>query len=289
MIALLAYGFGEDDDGMPFITGPGPDDPARRAQLKESGWQEYSINVGGNRVSYLPSPMAIPMAIVGRIVDGYKYNKYSEETASTVMLRGTIGGASTIFDMSFLSGLKSLFGILGDSGEKKAERFAANVVGSTLMPNLVRQFDRTIDPKSYEGEGFLGNLAASVPGVRQNMQERITPTANPIENQPISRFLRLDPNREVMDVLNSRGIVIRPPGTETRIRGQVATKEQLREIIVLSGPRITARLQAALPAIRALPEEQAEALVRRITQEERAAAKARVEAQARSVPTLPDL
>jgi len=283
MIALLALGLSGDDDEMPFITGKGPDDPARRNQLRASGWQPHTIRFpDGTRVSYLTFATAIPFAFVGNLVDGYRYNKLGEADAATVMLRGGVGAVSTITDMSFVSGVSDLMDVLRDNKGAKAERWAAGVATSVMMPNLVRQFDRAIDPTVRESNSFGESIQSAIPGARQQLQPRITPLAEPIRTNPLSRFGSISPETNpVLDVLNAKGIVIREPGATTKVGNRVATADELREITEISGPRIMQRLRAALPVIRSARADAADNLVDRIVREERQRARDAVAARAR--------
>jgi hypothetical protein len=277
MMILLALGLAGDDedDGMPFITGKGPTDFARAAQLRQSGWQPYTIRFpGGNRVSYLSFATAIPFAFVGNLVDGMKYNGLSEADAATMILRGSIGAASTITDMSFVSGVTNLMDVLRDNKGAKAERWAAGVATSAVMPNLVRQFDRLIDPTVRDSASFAESVQSAIPIARQQLPARITPLAEPVQSTPLARFGGTKPEgREVMDVLNAKGIVIREPGATTKIGNRVATEAELRRIVEISGPRIIQRLRNALPIIRSAKADKADALVDRIVREERQKAK----------------
>lgn len=287
MLALLAYAMSSDDDEAPLITANGPKDQDRKNQLRQSGWKPHSIKIGDAYVSYLSSPMAIPLAFVGNWVDGVRYNDLGKGDTLTNATKAFVGIGSTVTEMSFLSGVADLFDTLRGKPGASPEKWAANVATSAAVPNLVRQLDRTFDPTLRQGEGLTGQIAASLPVVRQSLPERMTPTARPIRSMPTDRFGGVATNDPLWDVLNAKGAVISNM-TSAKIGDRQATPEELRAIVKDSGPNIERRLRAELPAIRRMTNEQADAHVAKVAREERAASRDRLPTlMRRRVPTMP--
>lgn len=270
LLALLAYGFGDGDE--PWITANGPSDASARNQLRETGWKPHTIKAGDAYVSYLETPFALPLALVGNYLDAIRYNKLSEKDAADKALIVAGGMGETLFNMSFLQGLGNLMDVLrGEPGAVK--RFAQSAVAGATVPNAVRQVDRTFDPKIYESSGVTGTLFGSVPGIRQMQPERHNVVGKPIESQPLERFGRAAKNDPLWDTLAAKQAFIPEAGKQTKVGQRVMTPEEHRRYVEISGVAIERRLRAALPAIQRMTNEQADDFVQRISREERARAK----------------
>ncbi len=275
MVGLLSYAMAGDDDEPPFITANGPKDNDRRNQLRQSGWKPHSIKIGDTYVSYLSSPMAVPLAFVGNWADGMKYNDLGKGDTLSNATQAFVGIGSTITEMSFLSGVADLFDTLRGKPGASPEKWAANVATSAAIPNLVRQLDRTFDPTLYKGEGVSGALASGIPGLRQQLPERLTPTANTIESQPAGRFGGMATNDPLWDTLNQKGAVISSMHS-AKVNNRQATPQEIDAIIRDSGPAIERRLRNSLTAIQRMDNETAEKFVQSVAREERARSRDRL-------------
>jgi hypothetical protein len=162
MIALLAYGLAGDEE-EPIITANGPKNPDQRNQLRRSGWKPHSIKLGDTYVSYLTSPAAVPLAFVGNWIDGIRYNGMSEKDVVGAATQAAVGIGSTFTEMSFLSGIADLFDTLRGAPGASPEKWAANVATSALIPNLVKQVDRTFDPTVREAKTLGASVQSAIP------------------------------------------------------------------------------------------------------------------------------
>lgn len=281
LIWLLAYGLGDDDDDrMPWITGIGPNSTPARNQLRKTGWKPNTVKVGGVYYSYLETPLAIPLAIVGNYIDGLKYNGLGEKAAGERLAKALSSVPETIVSMSFLRGLADFMDAA--RGRKSWGDIAGNVVAGATTPNLVRQIDRTIDPTFYEGDGVAGTLAGQIPGIRQTFPTRLDVVGQPIQGRPMERFGRPAVDDELWQTLAEKQSWIPEAGKDTKLDRKRLTPEQYRAYVQQSGPAIEARLRANLPRLRLMTPEQADDFVQRVTREERA----RVKPRLRSVPVF---
>jgi len=149
---LQAFGYDKDYEKAWWrINGSGPDDPAAKLALSKTGWKPWSIKVGNAYISYLPTPLAIPLAFLGEITDNHHYKKTGAKalfnTASAVSMRAIL----VPFDMLFLSGLSDLFKSTDSSQPEQAKAralaFAGRLGSSLLIPNIIRDIDQKIIPK----------------------------------------------------------------------------------------------------------------------------------------------
>jgi len=149
---LQAFGYDKDYEKAWWrINGSGPDDPAAKLALSKTGWKPWSIKVGNAYISYLPTPLAIPLAFLGEITDNHHYKKTGAKalfnTTSAVSMRAIL----VPFDMLFLSGLSDLFKSTDSSQPEQAKAralaFAGRLGSSLLIPNIIRDIDQKIIPK----------------------------------------------------------------------------------------------------------------------------------------------
>jgi len=149
---LQAFGYDKDYEKAWWrINGSGPDDPAAKLALSKTGWKPWSIKVGNAYISYLPTPLAIPLAFLGEITDNHHYKKTGAKalfnTTSAVSMRAIL----VPFDMLFLSGLSDLFKSTDSSQPEQAKAralaFAGRLGSSLLVPNIIRDIDQKIIPK----------------------------------------------------------------------------------------------------------------------------------------------
>lgn len=274
MVYLLAYGLGDDEDDMPWITGSGPRSQTARNQLRETGWKPYTVKIGDTYVSYLETPLAIPFAIVGTYIDAVKYNGMADKPSAERLARAVSAVPETIVSMSFLRGLADFMDAV--RGRKNWGEVAGNTVAGITVPNLVRQIDRTFDPTIYETEGAIGTLAGQMPGVRQMFPERLNVVGKPVESRPLARFGQSATNDPLWDVLAEKQAWIPEASDSRKVGNRRITPEEYRDLVKTSGPAIEARLRASLPMIRNMSAEQADKFVQRVVREERDRAEPRV-------------
>ena len=155
---LQAFGYDKDYEKAWWrINGSGPDDPSAKLALGKTGWKPWSIKVGGAYISYLPTPLAIPLAFLGEITDNHHYKKTGAKalfnTASAVSMRAIL----VPFDMLFLSGLSDLFKSTDSSqpeqAKARAKAFVSRLGSSLMIPNIVRDINQKLIPMVLEAVG----------------------------------------------------------------------------------------------------------------------------------------
>ena len=154
----------KDDDGQDDgfnITGGGPSDPAARKQAREAGYVPYSFSFGGNslKVSYLSTPLAIPLAIVGTWFDTSNYPRGREKDPGEKLTSAALAVVQVPFNQSFLQGLSNLFKILDGTSEGQdvsaLQNFFSGAVGN-VVPNIVKQADQIFEPIPQQQTSFVG-------------------------------------------------------------------------------------------------------------------------------------
>lgn len=154
----------KDDDGQDdgfTITGGGPSDPAARKQAREGGYVPYSFSFGGNSVklSYLSTPLAIPLSIVGTWFDQSNYPRGREKDMTEKLTSAALAVAQVPFNQSFLQGLSNLFKMLDGTSEGQdvsaLQNFFSGAVGNAV-PNVLKQADQIFEPIPQQQTSFVG-------------------------------------------------------------------------------------------------------------------------------------
>ncbi|WP_043588072.1 hypothetical protein [Geminisphaera colitermitum] len=277
-LGLLAYGSGDDDEEPWFsITASGPSDYRHRQQLEGAGWRRNTIKLGKVRIPYQDSPLNVPLALVGSYLDALRYGKEKEETVAARAIGATLGASRVIFDTSMLSGMGQLMDMVqGKASPDAVTRFLASVPSNALVPgvNLMRQVDRTINPKVYETDGPLGATGAQLPFVRATGSVKTDILGEEVERSPLERFVHMEEGDPLREVLKDKKLFITVPSKSTKLGNRQMTDVEYRHYVQISGRGIARRLRPLVPALRRLPAESAEKLVTAVTREERDRAKA---------------
>lgn len=286
MVALFALGMGggAGEGEEPPLSANGPADYAARNQKRESGWRPHTIRLFGRYWSYLETPLAIPMAIVGNYIDSIRYGKLDQKTAGERLIKALTGTGETLTNMSFLSGVADLMDTV--RGKKDPSTFFAGVVASAVIPNLVRQIDRTFNPEIRDNDRtVIGKIQSAVPVARQSQPTRPNVYGEPVATQPINRFGQQATGDELAKVIEQKRAWVPEVRKGTKIDGRLMTDEERRIVTEKSGPIIKNRLRMALPALRSMTPERANALVDRIAREEHDRAKRTIPRQVRQIGT----
>lgn len=107
------------------------------------------------------------------LVAGAYYQKTLEETGSPFkgLVAATVGGAKSLTEQTFLRGINQVVQALNEP-ERSFEGWFANTAAS-VVPTLVSDVARTIDPKERIAPGILGRIKKRVPGLRQTLQPQV--------------------------------------------------------------------------------------------------------------------
>lgn len=282
-LAALALGAGADDGDEPAftITATGPSDYRARQQLQATGWNQHSIKIGDAWISYKDSPILTPLALVGHVVDAIRYKKTKDElTLGSMVADAVLKAPGVIFETSMLSGLGQLFDLLESrASATQVRQFLTRTATATVVPNLLGQLDRTFNPEMRYADGSLGEVGAALPFVRNTGTPRSDVFGESVERAPLERFVRLETNDRIREVLRDKNVFISVPRRDTKVGGQVMTEEQYEAYVRISGQGIRTRLSGALPRLRQMDRESLERLVDRITDHERQRAKILVSRQ----------
>jgi hypothetical protein len=290
-LAALAVGLGGGDDDEPWftVTATGPDDFKKRQQLEATGWRQHSVKVGDMWISYKDSPLIIPLAVVGHVVDAVRYGKQDDElTLGSKITDAMLTAPRAIFDTSMLSGLSTMMDFAsGRASGKQVQGFLTRTAASLAVPNLLNQIDRTFNPETREPNGPLAGPGAAIPFVRNTGDVKTDALGEPVKRSPFARFGSVEGNDPLREVLRDKGVFISTPSRSTKLGNEVMDEETYRDYVRISGDRIRKRLAPLVPRLRTADKETVEKAVDSITQRERETVKNMLRSRKRAAAVAP--
>jgi len=186
MVAVYMLSNLKDDDDEPIleITAGGTGNYAKNQALKEGGYQEYSIKVGGRWISYKETPLFMPFAIIGSLNDYDKYNKKSLDDPEMQSKLGVIVNQTkdVIFNSTAIAGMNTFLKLVTESNNEtigsKIQTATANLAKGFVVPNLYTQTAREIESimgipmKETKGTWF-GPMLADIPFARDQYYNKV--------------------------------------------------------------------------------------------------------------------
>ena len=167
------------------VNGPGPKEPAQKELLKNRlGWKPNSLfirtpGIDGIYLSYMLSPLAIPLAGVGLIKDNDIYNYYAKKSPKDASLALAHRLLTVPMEMNFLSGLADLFEILSPNNPEtalaKGKSFLSRMGAAMVVPNFFRDVDQllvssipgVLNPRTAREDVIQAAFISNTPIIRQ--------------------------------------------------------------------------------------------------------------------------
>lgn len=284
-IALMAMAASYADDEEPYfaIYGNGPRDIDGRRILREKGWRPNSIKVGGMYASYLQSPLAMALSIAGKQFDDYRDGKI-ESVGSIRLATMTVALMEAVKEQSFIATAADLASAVdGPEPEKNVSKVISRTA-TLFLPNILKSFDKFIDPSVQEAEGFLENFVKEVPVVRHVLKDSLNIFGQPIERSkgfiPIPSFENIlgmeKTNDPVLNLVSDKGLRIPGYSASTRINNKPIGDKRY-EYVQIAGPRIYERIKVNLPEFKTMSREDLNREIEKIAREEKENARRELE------------
>jgi DNA-cytosine methyltransferase len=269
LIAEFLLGERDDEDKEKFsfkVHGPGPKNYDMRVLMESQGWMPYSVELTINgKTTFMPyqqSPFALPLTIAGTLKDTFASGNFSQKEYSDIAWHVAAKAMASVSDRSFLSGLGDAFEILSgdDRAGKKLERLF--IRSTNPMPNFVPEIAGWVDgllgdkdELKYKPTDFGSEYIKNLPVVRDmyGLKPDLDVFGRPIKNTSSSPFSLIASEKTpdtVVDFMVENGLSIKKPDVTTKINGELATEDQLRRIVELSGPKIYKSIQFSIPSLR---------------------------------------
>ena len=244
-LVLKAASHADDDDPPFMVTGQGPQDANKRKTWLAAGNLPNSIKLGNRSYTFQNTPAAVPLAVIGNMLDAYRFGKLSEaSTFDRVALALALSG-KTLVQQSFLDSLARLFGAVEYPSPRTTGRNIADWAGRTgsslVVPNAVKQVEQIFNPSKYDDYTVQGELLRHIPFVRVNERPTLNGLGEPIERPLSERFTKPQNPDPLWRELARLNVGVYPVRMEWQ--GETLTEEQLYDVARRSGPLIRRDLE----------------------------------------------
>lgn len=223
------------------LTGDGPRDPAKRAQLMESGWRPHSFLVGGKYVNYqFAQPIAFPAAIVANAFEAWSDETQRQEvsteprSAMRFATEAITRMGRSVLSQSFLTGLNDILNAMDEGGTQGAKVLENTLRTFVPLQGTLRNVQRAIDPVVRQPRTFGEQIKAGLPGLSTEVEPMLSRYGEPIVRAggPLQRSIavpEMEPQRRdwIDEELTRLNIQIGRPSNRVEIRNP-ATGELYR-------------------------------------------------------------
>jgi DNA-binding CsgD family transcriptional regulator len=214
------------------LTGGGPLDPVKEANLRETGWRAYAVKLGNQYFSYQRfEPLSSVVGMAADIAEGIKRGDF--DAVNTGMTRMLALMSENLTNKTFLSGLEGLSTAMSDPQRYAGQwlkQMQMSLVPNSLGPIPFGHLAQGVDPVYRQTEPFsLEAFQAKVPWMSSNLPPQYTPTGElrkrpgtAIERVfwPVARSAeRQDPTALAAKLLDQIGAPPTPPKKYTYIKG----------------------------------------------------------------------
>jgi hypothetical protein len=254
MADRMGGGDDDDDKGRFAIYGKGSGNANKDNQMREKGWKPYTVRFRKTYVSYVLTPFAIPLGIIGNIRDAQRYRKLDEKSILARAAFAMLRSVSVITDMSFMSGLTQFLEMLKANSPEQAEKmlqaFAVRSTVGAVVPNFFKQLDRTFDPNLRDNVDVIEATLREIPIASRLDKTRINRLGDPIKQQvgPVSLVITKDKDSPIWNLIVANDAYISKPDKQFQSRGQtIAMSEgEYYQLIHQSGQEIKAQIEKNL-------------------------------------------
>jgi len=198
------------------ITGGGTGDYGKDAQLKESGWQPYSIRAcGGSYISYKYTPLVYNLAFIGFKNDNEKYGKDDDRTFMNKTMGALYQTGQLALDGTWVSSTSDLMGTIASSSPSQLgsniEKTVTKMVAQTVVPNYylqgAQQTEEWMNLNQKDARNQFDRIKQHIPVARNSMNDRLNALGEPIKTD-IDVFISEKKPHKIWDFLNEKGIFI---------------------------------------------------------------------------------
>jgi hypothetical protein len=277
------------------INGPGPKEPAQKELLKNRlRWKPNSVffrtpGINGVYLSYMLSPVAIPMAAIGLLKDNETYNYYAKKSPKDASLAMAHRMLTVPMEMNFLSGLADMFEILSPSNPEaalaKTKSFLSRMGSAMIVPNFFRDIDQLVvsslpgvlNPRTAREDVIQAAFISNTPIIRQMYgSAELDILGQPIEmTSRIGSFAEKD---ALVDVLIQKNALPTSPKKDKLFGIVPMTDEQYAKYRQERGRQLGADLNKPemIQALSRMEPAIAQVYVQKYTQKANALAKAKL-------------
>ena len=165
--AIMVMGMGAQG----LITGGGPTDPEVRSQLRQSGWQPYSIKVGDKYYSYIGAePFSSILSVFADASELMLGGTMNDDDREELAMSLTIMLSNQLTDKTFMQGFSQLINTISDP-----QRYGGNMVDSYIKSVVPRAFnlaEKIYSPEVKYARGLIDKIQAQIPGWSDSLETK---------------------------------------------------------------------------------------------------------------------
>lgn len=207
------------------ITGGGPTDYKKEETLRATGWQPYSIKLGGHYFSYHRLlPLGLTMGLIADAVHGNQSGD-SEVVAQSKTDSAVKHVMRNLDDMPFMGTLANLLQAVHDPVGGRAQSFVNREAGS-IIPAGVANIAETVDPTIRRPQSALQAVESRIPGLTSAAPPITDITGHSVQ-RPTSNLggawpfpVTTNKHDPVVDALAQLGISTPQPPAQIKQRGK---------------------------------------------------------------------
>jgi len=177
------------ETGQIQISGEGPEDEKKKAQLRESGWQAYSIKIGDKWYSYQLTPLALVLGMLGNFNDAANYGKDDEKTLLRRLNVAALKFGGMIADMTWINSAGTFLGAFVEpriseqqrSVEKALSGMARGFVPFSQMTSQATQaYNSIFQVPAKQVNNSWEALYQDLPIARNSLNDKINALGEPV-------------------------------------------------------------------------------------------------------------
>jgi hypothetical protein len=163
------------------VTGGGPLDFKKKATLEATGWQPYSIRIGGKYYSYNRlEPLGMVAGLTADLIHAIHNGEDSESVgvkSKAEHIQAII--ARNIEHLPFVNSLSNLMAAFEPGNTNRIQRFVRNQA-SEIVPAVVAQTAQALDPTVRRPDSIGQAIEAKLPGTTRNVPPVIDVTGKQV-------------------------------------------------------------------------------------------------------------
>ena len=228
-------------------------DYRKQLTLAATGWQPYSVRIGGNYIPYRRmEPVGLVMGLVADTVHSIKTGD-SEAVTSSKADTAVAHIERNLSELPFMFGLTSIVDALKDTSGKRIDSFIARQVGSFIpagVANIAEGLDRTV----RHPDGIVETLESRTPGLTGNVPPSLDITGQPLQRE-VSGLGGANPfavtsakNDAVLNELARLGIAtpVAPKNVKLGRKSVGLSESQRTQLAQWEGEHLRARMAAVV-------------------------------------------
>ncbi len=189
-IALAATFQALHEEEVIEVFGAGPSDTKKKQQLKQQGWEEYSIKVGNKYYSYKLTPLVFTLGYLGNMNDQAKYGDDDENTLMKKMQMATMRVGGQIAAMTWINSAGTFLGALANERPDEQERAISNALsgtargfipGSQAIIQSTQLYENIFRLPAKQVNNSWQALIQDIPIARNSLNDKINALGEPVK------------------------------------------------------------------------------------------------------------